>query len=487
MTEREKIAHFLRRFGLGAGKYEVDLYAQKGLDATIHELIHYDKVEEKFPVSPYEFSAYDTGLFQTDPSPYASWWALRMVLTRRPLQEKLTLFWHDHFAVSGEKVVEGLTMLDYLQTLRKGANGNFRTLLKDVSKSPAMILYLDTQASTKERPNENFAREVMELFTLGQGNYTEKDIQQAAKAFTGWTIFYAGIGNEKPFDKLVQEMALAKRSVFEFAWVPALHDPTEKTILGKKANFDGDQVLDLLCDQPRTAIYIAQKLADWFAGPTVSDAYVQMLAKVFRDSNLEIKPVLEAIASSNEFWSDKCVRSRVKSPLDFTGALFRQLALQDLLLQMHGTPKNEFTPIAPIPKGTGQGLLFLMNQQGFLLLYPPNVAGWDWGKAWATSANTIARINTAEVIFRGEDKTRPIASYLVQKITAELKATTEEGLVDGVLAIFDGDVPAKTREAMILACKNAGGMASLKDVESRSVTIAAISKVLFAAPEFQLV
>ena len=183
MNERDKIAHLLRRFGLGAGKYEVEEYGKLGLEGAVDRLINYDKVDEQFPVSPMEMMGYGTeGLIMFDPPKFASWWAMRMMLTRRPLQEKLTLFWHDHFAVSAEKVADGMNMLLYQQTLRQHASGNFRTLLKEVSKTPAMIFYLDTHHSTAEHPNENFAREVMELFTLGIGHYTEKDIKEAARA-----------------------------------------------------------------------------------------------------------------------------------------------------------------------------------------------------------------------------------------------------------------------------------------------------------------
>ena len=217
MNEREKISHLLRRFGLGAGKYEVDQYAPLGVEGTIDRLINYEKVDEKFTVNPYEMTGYgEEGLLMLDPPRFAAWWSLRLLLTQRPLQERLTLFWHNHFAVSGDKVFYGPSILEYQQVLRRNASGNFRTLLHEVAKTPAMVFYLDTQMSVKGKPNENFAREVMELFTLGAGHYTEKDIQEAARAFTGWGIHYVDFGGQTPFEQIIDRCAREEKMALNF-------------------------------------------------------------------------------------------------------------------------------------------------------------------------------------------------------------------------------------------------------------------------------
>jgi len=486
MNDRDKIAHLLRRFGLGAGKYEVDEYAKLGVEGTINVLIDYDKVDEQFPVNPWELTGYGTdGLIMFDPPKFASWWSLRMMLTKRPLQERLTMFWHNHFAVSAEKVADGPNMLHYQQTLRKHASGNFRTLLKEVSKTAAMVFYLDTHQSTAEHPNENFAREVLELFTLGIGHYTEKDIKEAARAFTGWSLHYSDIGGTQPYDKVVEEAARKGRSPLSFCEVPSLHDDGEKTILGKTANFDGDMTLNLLCDDPQCAKFITKKLAGWFIEGPISDALQAKLVKTFIDNNLEIKPVLRDIAMSSEFWADAQVRHRPKSPPDYYVAMFRQLGLQGILLQIRGDVKDVYKPMRPEVRGVGDALLFLMSREGFLLTYPPNVGGWDWGAAWITTSNMTMRIQLPNTIFRGEDASRPISAYLAEKLAADFKPDTSEKVIDAMLQIFDGEVPTEKRTLLVKACTDAGGADALKDKETASVMIVNVMKLLVAAPEYQ--
>ncbi|HLP00062.1 MAG TPA: DUF1800 domain-containing protein [Fimbriimonas sp.] len=486
MTEREKIAHLLRRFGLGAGKFEVDQYAKYGVEGTIDRLINYDKVDEQFPVDPWELTGYGTeGLIMFDPPKFAAWWSLRMVMTQRPLQERLTLFWHDHFAVSAEKVGDGPNMLAYMQALRTNANGNFRTLLKDVSKSAAMVFYLDTHRSTIEHPNENFAREALELFTLGIGNYSEKDIKEAARAFTGWSLHYIDIGSDRPYDKVVEECARKGTSPLSFCFVPSLHDGKEKTILGKTGKFDGDQTLDLLCDHPACAKFITKKLASWFIEGPISDSLQTKLANVFTSSGMELKPVLLEIAHSDEFWADSQVRKKAKSPVDYYVTMFRQLSLQPILLQLRGEVKDVFKPMRPEVKGTCEGLLFLMNREGFLPLYPPNVGGWNWGSAWITSANMTSRIQLPLTIFRGDDKNRPISQLLAGQLVTQFKPDSSEKLVDGILQIFDGDMPAIKRDLLVKACNDAGGVKALGDKETASVLISEVMKLLVASPDYQ--
>lgn len=487
MTTRDKIAHLLRRFGLGAGKYEVDAYTPLGVDGTIQRLIDYDKVDEQFPVDPWEVTGYgNDGLIRFDPSQFGSWWALRMLMTRRPLQERLTLFWHDHFAVSAEKVFDGPSMLEYQQVLRRNACGNFRNLLKEVSKTVAMTFYLDTNRSFKSAPNENFAREVLELFTLGRGNYTEKDIREAARAFTGWSIHFVGIGDETPFEKLTEQWARQGNSVFSFCEVPALHDSGLKTVLGKTANFNGDELLDHLCDQPATHRHIASKLATWFLDIPPSPAFVERLANRFRTSGLELKPVLRMIAESNEFWSENEIRAKPKSPLDFYAGFFRALALHPILLQLRGEVKDKYKPMRPEVRGAGDGLYFLMAREGLLLHYPPNVGGWEWGQAWITTANVAYRNQLPAIVFAGDDPNRPIAVYLAEKLKSEFKVTDSASIVAALTEIFDAATTPEKRAILVQACDQAGGVAALSGKERASQLLVRVVGLMVADPNFQL-
>ncbi|HSI72242.1 MAG TPA: DUF1800 domain-containing protein, partial [Fimbriimonas sp.] len=281
MSEREKVAHLLRRFGLGASELELDYYAAAGYASAVDKLIAYEQVAEDFTLTPQTFAPKERPLNM--PGVVASW-VLRMLMTKRPLQEKMTLFWHDHFATSASKVAAPLTMWRQNEVLRENATGKFRQLLGQVSEDPAMIFWLDNQENVKGKPNENFAREVMELFTLGIGNYTEKDVQEAARAFTGWSI-----------QRLNREQSLLKNRQSEFLFRPLRHDGGTKTVLGRTGNLSGDDVLDILCERPRTAEYLTTKIWEWFVYPNPSKAIVDQFSRTFRDSGLHVGTLLKAI------------------------------------------------------------------------------------------------------------------------------------------------------------------------------------------------
>jgi uncharacterized protein (DUF1800 family) len=485
MSDREKIAHLLRRLGLGAGKVEVDAYASLGLDGAMDRLIEYEKVDEGYPVSPWEFCAQPDGQLMFDPFRFAAWWGLRMLLTRRPLQERLTLFWHDHFAVSGAKVFDGPSMVKYLDTLRRHASGSFEAMLKDVSREPAMLYWLDNAQSIKDQPNENFARELLELFTMGSG-YTEKDIQEVARAFTGWSVHFGGVGDETPFYTQQERAARKNRSIFSFCFVPEFHDAGGKTVLGKSGAFDGDAVLEMLAKRPETARYLTAKLWEWFAYSNPEPKVRDRLARVFLDGGFKIKPVVRAIAESDEFWSDRCVRARSKSPVDFSVSLFRALGLRDVVLSLRGSPADAFKPLRREVRGAGEGLTFLMNAQGLLLLFPPDVGGWEWGDSWITSNSMRVRIQHADMLFWGDDPNRPIAAFLANRIKRERAPQSAGEVVDALLEAFDAQVPAKARDTLIEACARAGGPGALDARDSAAGMLASVCRMLFAAPEFQV-
>src|SRR5687767_12975587 len=263
-TEREKGAHLLRRFGLGASEAELDYYLEgKGLPGAIDKLLNYESVDENFSV-PIQSMANQNG--QVNMPLMQLWWMTRLITTRRPLQEKMTLFWHDHFATSAAKVAGPPMMYGQNELLRENATGKFQTILLEVSKDPAMLFWLDNQYNVKGKPNENFAREIMELFTLGIGHYTEKDIQEAARAFTGWTF-------RRPGGRAVADYVPGQRFA-EYLFRPRFHDTEPKTVLGQTGPLTGEQVVDILCNHPQTPKYIALKIWEWFAYPSPAPALV---------------------------------------------------------------------------------------------------------------------------------------------------------------------------------------------------------------------
>ncbi len=275
-----------------------------------------------------------------------------MVNNASQLREKMAFFWHGHFACRNLNVFYQQGLLDVIRT---NALGSFRTLLKEVSKSAAMLNFLNNQQNKKDHPNENFAREVMELFTLGRGNYTEHDVKEAARAFTGWGANVKG----------------------EFQFRRFQHDFGSKTVLGKTGNFDGEEVLNILLDQKQTAKYITQKVYKFFVNEKIDNEKVEWLADRFYKSDYEISKLMEDIFTSDWFYEEKNVGAKIKSPVELLVGIQRMLPMK---------LENE------------EALMLLQRILGQLLFYPPNVAGWPGGKAWIDSSSLMMRMRIPKLI-----------------------------------------------------------------------------------------
>ncbi len=279
-------------------------------------------------------------------------WLDEMVNSEQQLREKTAFFFHGHFACRN---LNALYQQDLVNIIRKNALGNFGTMLKEVSRSAAMLTFLNNQQNRKQKPNENFAREVMELFTMGRGNYTEKDIKEAARAFTGWQFKLNG----------------------EFIFRENFHDTGAKTVLGKTGNFDGDDVLDILLQQKQTATFICTKLYRFFVNTEVDEQKVKWLADRFYKSGYEIAPLLKDIFTSDWFYDQKNIGTRVKSPVDLLVGIRRSIPMQI---------ENE------------DAQLYLQKILGQVLFYPPNVAGWPGGFNWIDSSSLMFRMRVPQLI-----------------------------------------------------------------------------------------
>src|SRR5688572_5260124 len=509
MTVREKVAHLLRRFGLGASQGELDSLETLGVKGAIDALLDFEKAPDDYKVSPWEFAFGANDEVNLDASRFGAWWALRLVMTKRPVQEKLTVFWHDHFAVSASKVASGPIMHDYNETLRKHAAGNFRTLLGEMTKDPAMLRWLDGDTSIKGRPNENFAREVLELFTMGIGNYTEKDIQELARAFMGWSLRQGFVprGRGPQYKQALMTAIETEVPLVASAYCEGLHDDGVKTILGKSERFDTDTALDHIVSRAQTARYISRKLWEYYAYPNPDAKIVDRIAKVFTSSKYEIKPVLRAIADSPEFWSPKCVRQQVKSPLDFTVALLRQLEMGDQLRQVHANggagaadpammepamgPASGVSSIKtmkpiPAPMATTAGLVFnQMRRQGMWLYYPPDVAGWDWGEAWVSPAMMTERMRFSQTMVQ-RGRATGVADAVRQKMLAGGSPETPEALIESFAKIFDAAIPPDRMSTLVEAVNKAGGPAAMKNQQQAAGLLFSLARLTFGMPEFQL-
>lgn len=279
-------------------------------------------------------------------------WLEEMINNEAQLREKMSLFWHGHFAC---RVINSYFQQELLQTIRENALGNFKDMLRAVSKSPSMISFLNNQQNRKKKPNENFAREVMELFTMGRGNYTETDIKEAARAFTGWGFNLKG----------------------EFEFRKFQHDDDKKTVLGKTGNFDGDDVLNILLEQKQTAKYITKKIYRYFVNDKADDAKVEWLSNRFYQSDYDIKKLLEDIFTADWFYEEKNIGTKIKSPIELLAGIRRLL---------------------PMEMENDQAQILFQKTLGQILFYPPNVAGWPGGKTWIDSSSLMLRLRIPQIL-----------------------------------------------------------------------------------------
>ena len=320
---------------------------------------HYERPEREDLMAPEAREAYRKEQRQRALE-LRAWWFAEMLTTPSPLTEKMTLFWHNHFVSAQQKVRIAHLMYAQNQLLRTHALGNFRTLLHGIAHDPAMLIYLDLAGSRSEAPNENFAREVMELFTLGEGHYSERDIKEAARAMTGWGV---------------------NRDTGEPVFRPRQHDAGIKTVFGQSGRYDLDAVLDLLLARPETAEFISAKLWKEFVSPTPDPVAVKRFAAVFRDAHYEIKPLLKALLTSDAFYAADNRGTLVKSPVDLIVGTLREFRFQ----------VNEPAPFVNALRQLGQDLF-----------NPPNVKGWPGGDAWIHSSSLLGRKQLLERLFRFE-------------------------------------------------------------------------------------
>ena len=279
-------------------------------------------------------------------------WLNLMVNSKAQLREKMSFFWHGHFAC---RTRNAFYSQDLVNLTRTNALGNFGDLLRAISKSPAMLQFLNNQQNRKGKPNENFAREVMELFTLGRGNYTENDVKEGARSFTGWGFGRTG----------------------EFNFRKNVHDDGEKTFLGQKGNFNGDDIIDILLKNEQTAKFVTKKIYKYFVNENIDEAKVQYLSARFYKNNYDITKLLEDIYTSEWFYEPKNIGNKIKSPVELLAGIRRYL---------------------PLTLDKDDVQLLFEKVLGQILFYPPNVAGWAGGKTWIDSSTLMVRLQIPQVL-----------------------------------------------------------------------------------------
>ncbi len=393
------IEHLLRRTGFGSTPDELKYYKGLGFEASVDELTNPEKVKNDRLddiLSKQEFDFTDMGDVKR-------WWIYRMAYTKRPLEEKIALFWHGHFATSNAKVGNPYLMYQQNELFRRNGLGDFQQTLIEVSKDPAMIIWLDNQQNRKGKPNENYAREIMELFTMGIGNYTEADIKEAARAFTGWAAPSSFYFNKKQ------------------------HDAGEKIFLGQKGNLNGEDICNILANKPATAKYISKKLISFISYDDPDDATVERISEVYLANNRSVRSVVKAILLDKSFRTDKSYHGKIKSPAELVVGTVKSLQVQKL----------------------DGDLSALMARMGQNLFEPPNVKGWDGGMAWIATDTMMERFNYAARI--STQKFDTADGYInPTKLAQKYNVSSASDMVDNLLAaLVDGDVPRNTRKKLM--------------------------------------
>ncbi|MCB0826035.1 MAG: DUF1800 domain-containing protein [Armatimonadetes bacterium] len=467
-SEKEKIAHLLRRFGFGASEAEMEYYSQGGLKGAIDKLINWEKVERGDFIEAGELDERG-GIPQ--PQLAVLHWYGRALTTQRPLEEKLTIFWHDHFATSAQKVTSGTAMYQHINTIRDNAGNSFIDLLMAVSKDPAMLFWLDNQENLKDRPNENFAREVMELFTLSEGNYSEKDVLEAARCFTGWTV---GVRRGQRVVPVRNDIPRGN-SIFYFD--RANHDGGEKQLLGNKGDFDGEDIVGILCGHPMTAKYITKKMWEFFVYKNPEPAIVERLAGSFRNSGLNIRRLVRDIMESPEFYSEKAERKLIKNPIDFCMSTARQLGIGSIVTQ--GLSQAEDFRGKRRALGPAGQLAQATDTMGMRLMYPPDVAGWDWHEAWISTATMVERVKWADRVFPANGQGIAVINNMLGG------PATPDVLVDKMISVLDVNLPdSKVKVLRESAVKTAGGTGPIRPQQLARVANG-VARLIFGSPEFQ--
>ena len=487
LTVRDKVAHLHRRLGFGAMIAELDAAEGLGVEGTIDHFLKWESQPVGFNVHPYEFfwktrqkEEAEVGSWRTRP-----WWAFCMMGTGRPLQEKLALFWHGHFAVSDQKVEHGAMVLDYLATLRRHGGGSFGTLLAATAKSPAMMKYLDLDRAVKGHPNENFAREVMELFTLGIGHYTETDVQEVSRALTGWTTVDFWWESGKDNDARLMTLLKERRPAAAFAYMETMRDDAPKTILGQTKDWDGDAILAMLAVHPQTARYVSGKMWRYFAGDEPDEKTLGAISATFLKTKGDIRATLGAIVRHPQFWSEATVREAVKSPADLVIGRARQQNVAAALLADRPKDAGPTTQISQRTLDVCWDLSYRMAQMGQDLPYPPDVAGWKGGRTWLSPAAMGERMKFHGALIWGEKGPESGTLAVLEQVKSQ-NPTDVPSLVRALLAVFDV-APRDTEIALLTKIfADRGGLGVLGNSTGFADAMYHSLKLLAASPEMQV-
>ncbi len=398
------IAHLMRRAGFGANREQIGMHANAGYQNTVEALLNPGEEDRMDDHLIRRFHPELSGMM--GPNAPGQNWLYRMATTSAPLREKMALFWHGIFATGYAKVIHGKALSDQTRMFRTFGMGSFKDLLIQLSKDPAMIIWLDNQDNHNGAINENFGRELLELFTMGAGNYTERDIKECARAFTGWTIAnreYMELRSQRDSDWPYGRIA------WHFKYHPEDHDDGEKEFLGQRGRFNGEDIIHIICQQEATARFISRHLYSFFVSdeppipewrytPPTNPEAIDELTRVYFDSNYDISAMLRALFNSSYFQSQDSWYSKVKSPVELVAGVLR-------LTGEFNRPRREIID-----------RYFQASYMGQFLNNPPSVEGWHQGTDWLDTGTLVERVNFASQQIG--DPTKPGIHAMIERIAS---------------------------------------------------------------------
>jgi uncharacterized protein (DUF1800 family) len=446
-SDRHVIAHLLRRAGFGATSKDVDAYAALGFEGAVDRLINYEAVDDRaLEAAIAQIRASNPTAAQPDkpeignPGLEVAVWLTRMLMTNRPLQEKMALFWHGHFTSSIFDVKRADLMRQQNDLYRDNAlTPNLKEFTRAVAHDPAMLIYLDNNTNRKGKPNENWARELFELFTLGIGNYTETDVKEAARAFTGWTVNRQG----------------------EFAFNPRQHDDDPKTVLGVTGNLNGDDIINIIFTQPVHGKFMARKLFRFFVHDTPDEAAVNRFADIYVKSGFNVKELVRQLLLSPEFRSDQAYFAMIKSPAEYTIGALRALSAR-------------FPDIR-----AWLGINSAMKVMGQQIFAPPDVSGWAGNKSWINSTTYYSRANLAAQLVSLESE----ATIDPAEIASSAGVATPNAAVGYFLELLlQSDVPASYKATLL----NFMGATTPNNPRQWNGKLRGLVRLIMSSPTYQL-
>jgi uncharacterized protein (DUF1800 family) len=462
----DEAAHLLRRAGFGGTPDEIDDLSSRGREGAVNHLIDFSQIDnsamDSLLAASFDFSnTGDNSKFNN--GEIRRWWFTRQVATKRQLEEKMTLFWHNHFATSSSKV-QDVFMFNQNLLLRQFSLDQFDNLLLKVSQDAAMLIWLDNITNVLGKANENFGRELQELFTMGINdivtgaqNYTEQDVKEVARAFTGWDY--------------------VRRAPFAFQLKASQHDNQSKTIYGQQANFSGEDVISIISARPATARFLTWKLFNFFVYPvTTSDAdkaTIDKFSKVYLNNNHSIKELVRAIFTSDEFYSDRAFFSLVKQPVEYVVGAVRMLGGT----YNPGTSARGSNTLSTSARNMGQDLFA-----------PPDVSGWDFNLGWVNTASMLERFNFANTYVSNRNTTNPgvfVTSDQLKSLTKPSSKKTVKRFLARLGPLTVGDALGTLRTYLETG-DNGQPVTYVNDDATVDKKIRGLVHQIMCLPEFQL-